>query len=307
MAHIAPTPCHNCAQPSPDHASICWTCARRLRGLLLSLARYGEDLPDSVTRTDRHTTGGARPLGAEQPIPINLGAADTLWVVGNTVVVWMSEVAERIGAPLPKRYRPKPMAGPPCAPGRAGLWRCRHESCDAIRAGQTQPPHPVAAAATWLADHIDDLRQHPDATDAYDELMYAFLTAERLADGPLDRWYAGPCQTPTDAGPCPAELYARPGAHTVVCPTCGTRHDCAQRREWLLDQASEYIGTASMLAAAITAFGRRVTPAAIRGLAHRRRLYARDPDEKGRPRYRLGDVVDLLAPAAAAVRGVSHA
>jgi hypothetical protein len=134
---------------------------------------------------------------------------------------------------------------------------------------------------------------------------------------------------------CTADLYARPAAPSIRCRVCGTVYDAGARRDWLYAEAQETYGHAEWLARALTVFGREVNGAEIRGYARRGRLAARtrpageddpapagpvcdgqpcghascsaiahpsvpDPDEAGRPVYRLGAVLAVLDDLAAA-------
>lgn len=68
------------------------------------------------------------------------------------------------------------------------------------------------------------------------------------------------------------------------------------RREWLLTQAQDFVGTTSEVAAALSRYARPVTPAVIRGLAHREAITPVYTDSRGRNRWRLGDVLAATTP-----------
>ena len=79
------------------------------------------------------------------------------------------------------------------------------------------------------------------------------------------------------------------------CPACSTEHDAATRREWLLEAARDQLLHAGWMAAALSALlGEQVTDAQVRGYAHRGRIVAHGTDERGRPVYRVGDVLDMV-------------
>lgn len=150
----------------------------------------------------------------------------------------------------------------------------------------------VNGAATWLLGHVSTMRTHPAADELHDEITDAIARAWRVVDRPAPRLFAGPCDL------CGSDLYGRPHAAILRCGQCGTEYDAAVRREWLLDQARDQLATPSTIARALPGLlGRAVTPAMIRGWAHRGRLAARPADTDGRPRYRVGDVIDVVLSA----------
>lgn len=115
-----------------------------------------------------------------------------------------------------------------------------------------------------------------------------------IMDRPADRIFAGICSHPTPRGLCETWLYAQPGKPTVTCPTCGTHHDVAQRRETLRQAAEDVLATAAEIARAVTWLGDHIRADRIRQWAARGRLTKR-ADDDGHPLYRIGDVLDLLA------------
>ena len=151
------------------------------------------------------------------------------------------------------------------------------------------PAEDTAALAAWLRHHTSVMRTHPAAGDCAAALLDATRRGWRAVDRPAQPSYSGPCDD------CGADLYGRPAAVELSCTDCGAVYDAAVRREWLLDQARDQLATASTIARALPMLlGQHVTPAMIRGYAHRGRLASR-PGVRGRPRYRVGDVIDLVA------------
>lgn len=145
------------------------------------------------------------------------------------------------------------------------------------------------AVARWLLGSTATMRTHPAASELHDEITDALARGWRAIDRPAARHFAGPCEQ------CGADLYARPHAAELRCTECGTGYDATDRRTWLLDQARDQLATASTIARALPGLlGRPVTPAMIRGYAHRGRLAPRPADTAGRNRYRVGDVIDLV-------------
>lgn len=145
------------------------------------------------------------------------------------------------------------------------------------------------AIARWLLGSTATMRTHPAAAELHDEITDALARGWRVVDRPAPRHFAGPCDH------CDADLYARPNAAELRCTECGTTYNATDRRAWLLDQARDQLATPSTIARALPGLlGRSVTPAMIRGYAHRGRLAPRPADAAGRNRYRVGDVIDLV-------------
>ena len=138
--------------------------------------------------------------------------------------------------------------------------------------------------ATWLAGQAD-------GPEAFEDLIGALSGALRAVDRPADRHYAGPCVT---AG-CAGELYALAGRAAVACPRCGAEYGVADRRAWLLSEAWGMVATGPDIARALAgeAFGLEVNLSTLRRWASEGKLERVDT-VRGRPRYRVGDVVDLL-------------
>jgi hypothetical protein len=128
-------------------------------------------------------------------------------------------------------------------------------------------------------------------------------------DRPADKWYAGKCSTTTmgdpdnpSVGSCGVELYAREDRGWIDCPGCGVRHDVAERREFLLIEARDYLVTATEAARALLAWTdydgtETKLMDRIRKWRDRESLDVADVTSlQGRDRhlYRLGDIQDLL-------------
>jgi hypothetical protein len=233
----------------------------------------------------------------ETRLPYQPGAEKRAHAAEGTIVTWARHVAEErgIGTPMPG-----PVQGPLC---RAG-WGCNHRTCDLIRARSID--HPAARAATFLLDHLDWIRHRPEAAEAVDELNAAAATLQRVVDSPPALAYAGPCWNELGDGErCEFELYAVEGRNSVTCQGCGEDHDLAARRRWLLGEAQDALATAATLAAALSSLDTPVTSSMIRNYADRGRIVAHGHDRQGRPLYRVGDVVDVLADVAKRKGGVA--
>jgi Fe2+ or Zn2+ uptake regulation protein len=145
-----------------------------------------------------------------------------------------------------------------------------------------------------LADMpIDAVRRHPQAAGILSGVGKCVKNAYRAIDRMQDRQYLGQCMFEEDGATCHAELWARPGAHQVVCTQCEITHDVQDRRGWLLKQAQDLIVTPREASRYIGEIGHiKVTEASIRGYIHRKRLAYRPPvDAK---MIRLGDLLALV-------------
>lgn len=310
--------CSRCGRPDPTGGRICAPCAQPLTMALLQLADLAGETDVNVARLASYGPRSG-PRSSTPALPVDLDASAAAWAAAHVVVTWMDHVATVRGLPLPTPDRhPAPgrrPIGPLCADAGwatlEGQALCQHPSCDAIRPHRRRRPHPVGAAARWLAGQVWWLRRSADAEDAFAELLDAADEVRRLVENPSDRWYAGLCWALVDGDPpqrCPADLYAWPGAGTVRCPACGTVHQTGARMRWLLDEARTQRGTATQLATAVVRLGRQATAGQLRAHASRGRLPPAlvaladgvhgplqvDRDEWDRVRYRLGDVLDLL-------------
>lgn len=141
------------------------------------------------------------------------------------------------------------------------------------------------------AAHVHDsasIAAHEWAAETLHNLRRASAHATRVIDRPADRTFAGPCDE------CGRDLYAKPDATTVDCTTCGLTYDVRARREWLLRVIDDQLATATEIARALTSLDLPVTSERIWQWRHRDRIEQRGTDRRGRPMYRVGDVVTLL-------------
>lgn len=291
--------CLSCARPIMDTAYVCHTCSLALEDRLRQAAELWADLDITITRQDRlsapgpHTRGHA-PAAPIRPdsgqlrhyadqadgwasgLPVNLAASDAADSIRNTIETWLRVVVhERYGG------AGEPPQGPICT-------ECEHPTCEQLHAWRRwmPPPTTMPAATRWLARQLGWVRYKRWADEAFEELSDAAALVWSTVDRPAERVDAGECWVGLpEGGRCRARLSARPGAARVVCRACGAEHDAAARREWLLEQARDYRGSAVEVARWLAWLGVETTPAMVRGLAHRDRITA-----DGWGRYRLGDV-----------------
>jgi uncharacterized protein YjcR len=93
---------------------------------------------------------------------------------------------------------------------------------------------------------------------------------------------------------CEGDVYARDGAASGRCRTCGAEVDTAERQAWLDAEVRSRAFRAAHIA---EAYG--IRPNTIRKWAERGKLTAHGTDRDGRPLYNVGDVLDLAVADAA--------
>jgi len=261
--------CGCCGRPVPDHAYVCPGCASGLHEHLVRLTGGGlaDELDVALARQAKLGGGGGGRHGDEQPLAFGYAASEAIWVLRSALVGWVRVLLED----LP---------------------------------GHHPPADTLPGMADWLARRVETLRHMPEGPEAVDELTAAVRQAE-AAVAPLgDRVYVGPCAGELDGGsPCGEGLYAAPESTLTACRACGAVYVVPQRRAWLLEAAEDVLGTATEIARAVTNLGRPVTAERIRKWAHRGCLLARGRDARGRPVYRVGDVLDLAVGVLPAVAG----
>lgn len=152
----------------------------------------------------------------------------------------------------------------------------------------TEVPVP-SVYAMLLYKHINDIAKHPDAASTRTAIRKALAAAHQLIDRRPDRWYAGPCDD------CNRDLYAETDSGTVQCHECSRIYDVRDRRAHMLRSAEDRLADATTIARAVSWIGAEpVNPRRLRVWATRGKLKSVEQIE-GRPVYRIGDVLDLLA------------
>lgn len=255
--------CDRCHQPVHDNAHLCRGCGDKLAKLIGDIPALVTDLIVTYTRQSRSERLVGR--SATSPLFWSEPARRALDHLHATLVAWVRLiVAER------------------------GL--------------EHWPVNVPSAMSGWLLHHIDWIRHHPAATQAFDEIRAAVRDLERVMDTHNERWYAGPCRAEYTTHPdtddvdacCLVDLYAKPNAPTVECRNCHTIHDVPSRREWLLNAAEDQLAHAELIGRALASMGEAVTPAMVRGYALRKRIIGHGLDRQGRELFRVGDVIEVV-------------
>lgn len=191
------------------------------------------------------------------------------------------------------------------------------------------PPAELAArAATWLARHLRDLVALDDAAQAVDEITHVVGRTRHVIDRAPARWYVGGCDRCGTAmygrpgvaeilcpnrscaeilEPASCSVHVEPGewcdsrCHITEAVVARTRYDVAARREWMLAAAEDYLATAPEAITAVKLLAEvDLNVNTLRQAARWREDRNRPPEiavdlthPDRRPRYRIGDVLEL--------------
>lgn len=300
-------------------------CAACWADLEHDLAELAESLLYDLERTLAGLTRtGGSPIGivvrtAERGLGFDERAGDLLRQLHNALggwvrVVYEDEIQPRAICSLCLVDRAKHAHGPMPLPSRHpyGL-SYKPQDWNLVK-----PPLAVAdrtnCLALWLGIHEQEVRRHEAVGELWQEIHDLAEQARHITDRRPDRRYLGVCSAHIDtldgggdAHPgvppqpvyCDADLYVTNDlASTVDCRQCGTRHHVEHRRAVLLDAVGDQLATAAEISKAIAEYdGREVTVERIRQWYSRGKI-AQHPPRKGErwPRYRVGDVRDILDP-----------
>ena len=313
-------PTCRCGRPTAGSV-LCAKCSERTLPIALAnIAAYTEDL--DIMRARRRAVRYDLPRGKggskEIPLPldgrfvegqrrieIEHGGAQVLVRVGeesrgtkvadetrNTVTTWARVVLEEW----------PPITTPMCTDSL-----CRR--CNPLRAeawARSAPIDTVRSCCVYLTRMLRHIAGADWAAELLEELLHAETQLRKLVDNPPERWYAGPCTAGMDglewAALCGEDLYASIDRDVVTCRECDSVYDIADRRTWLLAAAEDRLETAQNLAHALVLLAdidtdERRLANRIRQWSARGRIAVRDTVLEGsklRPRYRLGDALDLV-------------
>lgn len=256
-----------CSNTVPPGMFVCGDCANELAVALLFVAHTGHALEAAYLKQQRFSTQ-------------RLGRAN----VDESPVPWNEKAAS----------------------ARDELLRTLTEAADAIATKRQlfRPLNTWEALGRWLAEQVSWMRAQPDGPDMHRHLIDRLRAADRVVDAPSMRAFVGRCPTEIadDDGnttTCDTELWAPPGRYTsdVKCRACGTAHPIADRRRSLLGRADDMLLPRTDLARALSGFGVEITPKQLENWTTRGRLstHGYTNTRPGRPLYRVGDVLDLLA------------
>lgn len=221
------------------------------------------DLQDTVTRTDHIGPSGAGKVrGADvSSLEVNLAASRLADEARNTIGTWARDV-----------------------------WEVNRH---------LHLPSTHAEACEWLAGLERVLAVHPAAGELHDDIVSLAGRIRRMVDIKPDLTYLGICSgVLRDHEVCDWDLYAESDADWVKCPRCRELHDVSYRQTVMLKAMEAQLLPATELRTVLTRYMPQGVPSVntIRSWAARGKL-TKKPALPGstQPRYRVGDVLDLIA------------
>lgn len=252
-----------CGRPAPD-GYACTTCVGRAAQQLAELVQLTPAALDVAHRQNRRGEGGSSGKPGSQ-LPIALRDTEKLTQVRAQL--------HRIGAKV---------------------WTVRG----------TYPPFtasvdPIIVIARWLPSHLEWIRHREDtAIDALATINASIRIVAGIVNGPNPGRYAGPCSTvDADGRVCGEDVTARPGADFGACTACGAEYDVDEQQAWMRKEIEGYLARPTEIAGMLLRLGFPVGYSTIAAYAAKGQLIAHGSDEKGRPLFRIGDVIDLRMEA----------
>lgn len=258
------TRCTTCPRPAPDVSFGCPACGSDLAQRLDQLAAWLPEMETTIAKLDRIGSGGPKAAGAEVPLPYRPDVAEKRHAIRGELTTWARVVVEESGRKLP---------------GHGWVTS--------------------AALARYLGGSADFMRYRQEWPEFYAALRPLAGSAMFLIDRPEEKVYLGPCETRDDAtgAICRADVLARRDAAKGRCRACGTVHDVAESREWLLDSLEDVLARPVEIAGVLRGFGdRRVGYSTIAAYVASGQLVPHGQDGHGKDRFRIGDVLDLRYP-----------
>jgi hypothetical protein len=286
--------CDACGSPQPDVAFVCARCERTLADRLNHAAGLWPDLLVAAAGQARMTDPGprARGMAPAEPVrpdagalrhyadqvtgppaglPFRWNAAEIRDDVRNTVSTWCRVVLDE-RSPAPAQVR--------VLTGIRDLARW------------DGPPADTPGMMRWLAGQLGWCRYQRWADEMWDHLGDELRRIEPAVDRPPPRLDAGPCLSPTPAGPCRQRLSAPPRAAVVHCPVCRAVHSATDRSETILAAARDALLTAEESAHLLSLHGYDTPSATVRRWIARRQLQQAGT-AGGQATYPFGRVMQL--------------
>jgi hypothetical protein len=282
--------CAVCSAPSDSQ--LCTRCYTTLERNLAELPALWDELTVTRSRQDRITRSKAG-IGHSAPLPINMAAMIDADDLHNTLSTWVRTVISDEGI-------------------------------------EQWPADTAQAMAAWLVSYLGWARRSAEAGQFFDEIAYISDAVRRTIDRPEVRWYAGPCKaiaviTETVGGvivvrqgPCPGQLYGRPGKDELKCDGyqqpdlhlgradadgnpvrgCGATDSAVARREYLRAEAEDALAPLDVLLDSLDVLGiPAVSKWAVWWWVHGGQLLPHGLDRRGVELYRGGDLFALAERA----------
>ncbi|WP_329064914.1 hypothetical protein [Amycolatopsis sp. NBC_01480] len=161
----------------------------------------------------------------------------------------------------------------------------------------------VPEACDWMATFPGLLASLDGAEVMVEDILRETRNAANVVDLPVSRVYAGRCGAQLEIGTCEQHLYAAQGKRTVRCPSCGAESSVDEKQQALLGQVADATVNATQVSRLLGQLGVEIAASTIRTYAQKRvvrgdelppKLRSVGKDRRGRPSYRVGDVLDLF-------------
>lgn len=282
-----------CGRTVHEGTTLCPACVRTLVHALVNVACHYADLDTLRTRRARYggSLAARGSIGKTRPIGVDL----------RFVTPSNADYASPDDVQIPGRE----------GAGTALIHDVRNTVVTWVRVclddwpTLTTPADHIPACCAFLQGIVTAIAGQAWATELLEDMLRLERALARMVDRPAERWYAGKCSAsdPEDGdAECSYELYARTDSGTIRCQACGTEHDVAERRDFLLREAGDYHVTATEAAGALIAWtdydgSEHKLVDLIRKWRDREKLDVQDVTSLlGRDRhlYRLGDIQELL-------------
>ncbi|SEG44689.1 hypothetical protein SAMN04489712_105265 [Thermomonospora echinospora] len=270
---MIPCPVETCDRPRRGTEQICSACAGELIRALDAVPALARELDVTLARQTSTGTGGR---STEIPLPYDPRAGEAASVLRSALVGWVRAIWE--GHEDTARVE-----GPRCR-------SCSHPSCRLIAdlaVLTTRPADTLTSMAVWLSALHRRLVGHAAAEEAHGEIVAAVRAVRTVVDRPAPLAFAGRCPD------CSTALYARPGRARATCRECGQRTEVADQLDQMRAAVEHQLAHSVAMAGLLDHLGVRVPAATIRYWAQAGRLVPHGRDQRGRPLYRVGDVLDL--------------
>ncbi|MEV8610242.1 hypothetical protein AB0383_20335 [Amycolatopsis sp. NPDC051373] len=167
----------------------------------------------------------------------------------------------------------------------------------------SSPPKTVPAACAWLAQFPGLIASLPDAGAMWEDMTRETQNAARVIDAAPSRVYLGQCGGELEIGVCDQHLYSVKGKPTVKCPSCGAVWDAESRQAQLVALVEDKTVNTVEVCRLLGAIGIEIAQSRVSRYAKARtvggveippRIVPVGRDGRGRPKYRVGDVLNAF-------------
>jgi hypothetical protein len=161
----------------------------------------------------------------------------------------------------------------------------------------------VPEACAWVAQFPGLIASLEGVEDMWADFLRDVEAAARVVDTDPGQVYLGECGAAQEVGTCRAHLYALKGKTMGACPVCGAGWFADERQAALVAKARSAVLIATDVSRLLGQVGVSIAPSTIRNYAMSKvvkgekqppKLEVADYDSDDRPRYLVGDVLDVF-------------